>query len=237
MNPLPHARHTLVEPSVVERWNRAFAGGSDKRYPSLEVVRLERWYYGGRPGRLLEYGHGSGVNLIHLLECGHTVDAIDVSLEARKVVERKMAARPEIAGRLTLSTLAIDADRLPYEDGRFDYANCISVLSLLGNRDRAMRLVDELRRVLKPGGRCIVDVNSQNSDFARGSERLPGDVFLYRGPHGAEAPVPTWCPEQAADLVALFRGFQVDDVGYAAHKYGGSEINEHIVCAHKPNAT
>lgn len=225
---------TLADPSVVAKWDRTFAAGDDKSYPSLEVVRLERWYFGGKPGRLLEYGHGSGVNMIHLLGRGHTVDSIDVSMHAQKLVQCKLAARPDLAPRASFALLGVDDSRLPYENNRFDYVNCISVLSLAGSRDKALAIVREFFRVLKPGGKMIVDVNSKNSDFARGSEHLGGEIYLYRGSSKTDEPVPTWCPEHVETFVALFDGFIVDDIGYAAHKYRGSEIHEFLSCVRKP---
>lgn len=221
---------TLVEPSVAAHWNKVFESGSDKSYPTLEIVRLERWYWGGKPGRVLEYAFGTGANLIHLLRCGHDVDAIDVSPAARALVERKLSTL-DLPGRVRLALLAPDAERLPYEDGAFDYVSCLSVLSLLASRERVQRLLAEFRRVMKPGGKLIADINSPNSDFARGSEYLGEGVYLFRGASGTDSPVPTYCPATEAEFVGLFADFQVDDVGYAAHKYGPSEIHEYLVCA------
>ncbi len=225
---------TLVEPKVAAKWRSAFTAGSDKSYPSLEVVRLERWYFGGKPGRLLEYGHGSGVNMIHLLGRGHTIDAIDVAPEAQKLVKRKLESHPELAARASFALLRDEDKALPYEDGRFDYVNCVSVLSLLGSKERAQSLIAEFLRVLRPGGRMVIDVNSKNSDFARGSEHVGGEVYLFRGGSGKDDPVPTWCPENVATFVEIMKGFVVDDVGYAAHKYCGAEIHEFLICARKP---
>ena len=60
---------TLVQQQVVEKWNATFASGSDKQYPSLDLVRLEKWHFGGvGQGKMVEYAFGSGVNLIHLLK-------------------------------------------------------------------------------------------------------------------------------------------------------------------------
>ena len=60
MNPI------LVEKEAADRWDKAYAGGSDKSYPNLDLVRLDSWFFNKKPGRLLEYGFGCGVNLIHL---------------------------------------------------------------------------------------------------------------------------------------------------------------------------
>ena len=224
---------SLVEPSVAEKWNAILESGSDKAYPTLELVRLERWYWGGAKGRVLEYGFGCGANLIHLLKCGHEVDAIDVSPAAKVMVERKLAALT-LPGHASLTLLPTDAQRLPYDDGIFDYVSCLSVLSLLASRQRVERLLAEFLRVMRPGGKLIADINSPNSDFARGSQCAGDGVYLYRGSSGTDAPVPTYCPSTVSEFVSLFGGYHVDDVGYAAHKYGPSEIHEYLVCASKP---
>ena len=226
----------LVEPSVAARWNAIFERGGDKAYPTLDLVRLERWYWGGHQGRVLEYGFGSGANLVHLLKGGHEVDAIDVSPAARAMVEKKLANLAPL-GRVRLSLLAPDAQRLPYEDGIFDYVCCLSVLSLLASRPRVEKLLGEFLRVMKPGAKLIADINSPNSDFARGSEQVGDGVYLFRGLSGTDAPVPTYCPSTASEFAALFSAFRVDDVGYSAYKYGPSEILEYIVCASRPSAT
>jgi len=225
---------SLVEPSVAAQWDRTFTAGDDKKYPSLEVVRLEKWYFKGKPGRLLEYGHGAGVNMIHFLSCGYTVEAIDVSPEAQKLVKRKLALRPEFSDRASFALLGSGDSRLPYETANFDYVNCISVLSLLGSRERAKALVDEFWRVLKPGGKIIIDVNSKNSDFAHRGKSQENDIYLHSGVSGREPPVPLWCPEKIESFKSLLDRFSVDEVGYAAHKYCGSEIHEFLICARKP---
>lgn len=224
---------TLVHPVVISGWEKAYSRGIDKRYPTLELVRLEKWYFGGRPGRVLEYAFGTGPNLIHLLECGHTVDAIEASRGAMELVSRKLAARPDIAPRARLAYLPAESTRLPYEDNAFDYVNCLSVLSLLGSHDRVAVLLDEFHRVMKLGAKMIVDINAQTSEFATKGRPVGDDVFEFRV-DAEHAPVPTYCPsspEIFRDLLA--RRFVVDDMGFAAHKYLHSEIYEYIACARK----
>ena len=225
---------SLVHSEVVKKWDQHFAEGSDKRYPNLDLVRLEKWFLGGIPGRLLEYGHGSAVNLIHLLECGHDVDAVDASLEAKKLAERKLAKRSDLLPRVRLHHIGTGDTGLPFEDATFDYVTCLSTLSLLASGERVDLLLAEFARVMKADAKAILDINAPNADFARNSKPLGDDVYEFRGLSGNEQPVPTYCPKDAASFSErVARHLTIDDVGYAAHKYCGSEITEYIVCGHK----
>lgn len=224
---------SLVSAHVVAKWEKGYAAGSDKKYPSLEVVRLDQWYFKA-PGRLLEYGFGCGENLLHLAERGHDIDALDACDGALRLVERKLAARPELRARVRLAKVTPQSTRLPYADGTFDYVTCLSVLSLLGTKARAQHLVDEFHRVLKPGGKLIIDVNGPSGEFAAGAghAQVAEDTYEVRGPKG-EDPFLTYCPKDEKRFLELLHRFHVDDVGWAGHRYWNREILEFIACARK----
>lgn len=222
---------SLVDPQVAEKWRREHETTTDKRYPSIDLVRLERWYFGGKPGRLLEYGFGAGPNLIHLAECGHTIDAVDISEAARRRVEAKLAQRPGLGARVAFHILKGDEDRLPFADSAFDYVNCLSVLSLLGSRPRALRLLREFHRCMKPGAKLLIDINAPNSEFARNMERRPDDVYMFKDKDGAA--VPTYCPDEQGFYKLVGEVFTIRDRGYSAHKYLDREITEYIACCQK----
>lgn len=226
---------TLVIPGSAAKWDEIYASGSDKKHPNLDLVRLEKWFFRGRKGHLLEYAFGCGENLLHLLECGYTVDGIDASIGAKKITERKLQHRPDLAGRATLMHLPPESTRLPYENARFDFVNCLSVLSLLGSPARVQYLLREFSRVMKPGAKIIVDINGPRSDFVYQARSLGDDIYETRGHGGSDLPHLSYCPKDAeifADLVKPI--FQIDDVGYSAHRYFHSAIEEFIICAHKP---
>ena len=225
---------TLVDLDVMERYDEAFSGGADKRYPTLNLVRLEISFFGREPGRLLDYGFGTGTNLIHLLERGHEVDGIDVSKAARDKVAAKLADRPDIASRARLTLLPPGSARLPFDDGIFDYVVCMSVLSLLTSAERVDAVLDEFARVAKPGAKVVLDINGPESEFAVYGKALGGDVYEYRGIKGDARPIRAYCPASAdafADRVG--RRFAVDDVGFTAHRFLQYAEQEYIVCAHK----
>ncbi len=223
--------NNLVHPDVQRVWNDAFErGGTDKQYPSLDLVRLEKWHFGGTgKGRLLEYACGSGTNLIHLLKCGYEVDAIDAAPAAISMVSRKLNALPELDRRARLHVIDVNATRLPFEDASFDFVNCMNVLSLLASQLRITALLSELRRVMKPDAKIILDINGPLADFAMKATPIGDDVYLFGQP-----PVPTYCPQTAEHFTRIVvPWFAVDDVGFTHHRYCGSEIQEFIVCGHK----
>ena len=74
----------LIQKNAKYNWNLAFKNGSDKKFPSLELVRLESIFLKGeKNSKLLEYGFGSGCNTIFLLEKGYKVAGVDISNYAK----------------------------------------------------------------------------------------------------------------------------------------------------------
>jgi ubiquinone/menaquinone biosynthesis C-methylase UbiE len=225
---------TLTESSAVRYYDDTAGAGSDKRYPTINLVRLEHRHFEHKPGRLLEYAFGTGCNLIHLLECGHTIDALDTSENAARVVAAKLDKRPDIKERATLHVLKDGADRLSFDDETFDYVNCMSVLSLLGSPQRIDLLLAELKRVLKPSGKIIADINGPESVFSTFGEHSGNDIYMFGGNSESGVTFPCYCPAKQEPFVELMaQYFTVDDVGFTAHRIYDFVEQEFIVCAHK----
>jgi SAM-dependent methyltransferase len=222
---------SLVHPEIMEKWNNAFDPATDKRYPSIDLVRLERWFFNHKPGQLLDFGCGSGLNAIHMLETGYDVTCVDASINAVNRVNEKLSKRSDIGDRGRAIHLPLGSEKLPFADASFDYITCISVISLLASKDRVQRVLKEFVRVMKPGAKLIVDINAPNSDFARGMRHLGDDVYAFED-DGDDA-VPTYCPNEASFHELIGEQFSIDDTGHASHNYCGSEVTEYIVCAHK----
>jgi SAM-dependent methyltransferase len=225
----------LVQADVLKKWEAVYASGSDKRYPSLELVRLEYWLF-GHPGqgKVLEYACGTGVNTLHLLECGYEVHGVDAAQAAIDLVRRKLVGHPELAARAHLSRIESDAHTLPFADASFDFVVAMSILSLLGSASAASHLLGELCRVLKPGGKIILDINDHDSEFSANQEQIEPNIFLFRGSKGQDAPIRCFClPDEGSFVKLVSPYFKIIDSGFSAHKVFNRRINEWIVSAIK----
>jgi ubiquinone/menaquinone biosynthesis C-methylase UbiE len=133
------------------------AGLADRR---AELVAAAR-------GATLELGAGTGLNLRH-----YPAAVTDLVLaEPDRHMARRLRARLSEAGR-PAEVVEAPAERLPFEDGRFD--TVVVTLVLCTVRDPA-RALDEIARVLKSGGRLLFLEHVRAPDgtrLARWQDRL-----------------------------------------------------------------
>jgi len=103
-----------------------------------------------RPGRILDWGCGHGQNAQRLAERGMEVEAFDFRPGERNQSGRyRLEHFPEIEAYIEIE----DPVSLPYADDSFDAVLSLGVLEHVGNPDASL---DELRRVLRPGGTLYV---------------------------------------------------------------------------------
>ena len=104
---------------------------------------------------VLEIGFGSGYSLVEIARsAGETgrVYGIDVTPEMVKSA-RKRLEQEGLAERVEL--YEGDAREMPYEDNQFDAVYIVATLELFDTPD-IPRVLTEIKRVLKPGGRLGV---------------------------------------------------------------------------------
>lgn len=117
-------------------------------------------------GRVLEIGAGTGLNLEHY---SGGIDEL-VLAEPDEAMARQLEKRLAGSGRRA-AVVRASAEELPFGDDSFDTAVSTLVLCTVGDPGRA---VEELRRVLRPGGRFlfIEHVRSDTPRLARWQDRL-----------------------------------------------------------------
>jgi SAM-dependent methyltransferase len=132
-------------------WDDIFASREFGKYPSEHLIRFvaRNWYAvpDRSQVRLLDLGSGPGAGTWYMTREGFSVSAIDGS----KVGIERLQARLSHEG-LHAEARVGDYGTLPWPDGTFD--GVIDNASICHNRfEHCKRVVAEVRRVLKPGGR------------------------------------------------------------------------------------
>jgi len=129
--------------------------------------------------RVLDAGCGYGRNLVHLLREGCEVFALDASEEGVEHV-RQLAAM--LAPQLPAENFRVGAiERMGFPDGFADVVICNSVLHFARDEQHFLAMVEELWRVVQPGGMLFCRLGSR---IGMHFERLRGNV--YRVGDGSE---------------------------------------------------
>lgn len=116
---------------------------------------------------VLEVGCGTGVHARLLASAGARVTAVDLTPTAVRLTRRRLA----LAG-LDADVREADAESLPFADGSFDFVWSWGVIH---HSERTDRVVAEIARVLRPGGRVALMV------YHRSSLTFWLNYVLYRG--------------------------------------------------------
>jgi ubiquinone/menaquinone biosynthesis C-methylase UbiE len=150
-------------------------------------ARLVADLAGVGPGdRVVDIGCGPGVFLREAAERGATAVGVDPSSQMRRLARRRIPARLRPAVRVVDGT----AEHLPLDDGEATVAWAVASLHHWTDPDAGLA---EVRRVLAPGGRLLVDERLAGR-WARhhaltweGAERLAAQVGRAGFAHVAAA--------------------------------------------------
>lgn len=139
-----------------EEGTRAYFSALEERRYQLEpfitcFARFERW--SGK--RVLEIGCGPGIDLVQFARAEAKVSGIDISPHSVDLARKWLS----ING-CTAEVQVGDAERLPYEDGQFDFVYSWGVLHHTPDIWQAVR---EIYRILKPGAQVCVMLYHKHS--------------------------------------------------------------------------
>ena len=123
----------------------------DKLHHLLDLVD-----FGGYAGRrVLDVGCGTGVDLVRFVRGGAVATGVDLA-DAAVALARENLRHQALSAALCVG----DGEGLPFPDGTFDFVYAHGVAQYTAG-DRA--LVEECRRVLKPGGTAFFQVYNRVS--------------------------------------------------------------------------
>jgi SAM-dependent methyltransferase len=115
----------------------------DKLHHLLQLIPFSE--YAGR--RVLEVGCGAGTDLVRFAQNGAHVTGVDIADSAIRLARANFQQRG-----LNASLVVADGERLPFAEGAFDLVYAHGVVQYTAN---GRQLVEECRRVLKPGAQAI----------------------------------------------------------------------------------
>lgn len=118
------------------------------RYESQPFMRRVMEFDGFKGKRLLEIGCGLGTDLLQFARGGAIVTGVDLTPASIELVKRRF----NLYG-LAVDARVADAEKLPFPDNSFDVVYSFGVLHHTPNTPKA---VDEVYRVLKPGGKIVI---------------------------------------------------------------------------------
>ena len=156
---------------VREYWNRHIHDLEITRHPvgsrgffdDLDQYHFEKLHHllrlvafdGYRGRTVLEVGCGAGVDLARFARGGAAVAGVDLAASAIELA-RANFEQQGLQGRFEIA----DAERLPFPDHSFDLVYAHGVVQYTAD---PRRLVEECRRVLKPGGEAVFQVYNRIS--------------------------------------------------------------------------
>ena len=105
--------------------------------------------------KVLEIGCGAGLVSSHIARAGAELSAIDLTDEAVSMTKKRFEITNQIG-----DIQQMDAECLDFPDNTFDYIVSWGVIHHSGNMSS---IVDEIYRVLKPGGKAFIMVYNKNS--------------------------------------------------------------------------
>ena len=131
--------------------------------------------------RVLDAGCGAGRNLVYMMRAGHDVCAADVDPAAIEAVRRLARS---LAPHLPASNFRVEpVERMTFPDASADVVISSAVLHFAGGDAQFMAMVQDMWRILRPGGLLFCRLASTIGMENR-MRRLEGRRFLL--PDGSE---------------------------------------------------
>jgi SAM-dependent methyltransferase len=134
----------------IEHWNKTpLYLAEEERYSVYAWLYEAAEFRHHRGERVLEIGCGTGADLLQFAKHGAVATGIDITPGHIKLARERVRNMAQV--------LYSDATNMPFKNGSFDYVYSSGVLHHI---DRPRLVVDEIFRVLRPGGRFNIHVYS-----------------------------------------------------------------------------
>lgn len=194
-------------------------------YPEL---KMDRTKYNG--GKILDLGFGDGRNMQLLHNCGLKISGVEITKETCEFVKNRM------------NELGVDTDlrvgsnlSIPFSDAHFDYILASSSCYYIDRPSTFQDNLNEIFRVLKPGGTFIANfpLFSPNTELAKesfilenGEKTEDGHIVIANDIYGIRNGYTFKAFQNAEDLRQILEPqFEDVSIGTGLDDYFGVQIN------------
>lgn len=152
---------------AVTHWNTTpLYVSEEERYSIFPWLYEAAEFRHHRGERVLEIGCGTGCDLLQFALHGAHAIGVDITPRHLELAQRRVSSLATV--------LQADGRNLPFPDGSFDYIYSHGVLH---HTDEPRRVIQEIFRVLRPGGRFNVHVYALFSYFVLWRSLRHGSEF------------------------------------------------------------
>jgi SAM-dependent methyltransferase len=211
-------------------WQRLYAQGkNDLRYPNDVLVRLgARLLRREEDRKILDFGFGTGANLVHFASEGFETHGVEISGHALARTEERLRS----AGLSADLRLIEIGQRLPYPDGFFNVVYSWQVV-YYNSRDGWKSTISELERVTRQGGLVMVATAAPGDISQVEAESLGNHMYRSQVPE-QEGCILT-IPDRDA-LTEFFPGRQIE-IGEFGFQIGVTTSRYWIITYRMPGTT
>lgn len=207
-------------------WRRLYSEGQgDLRYPNDVLVRLGARLFGeSKNRRVLDFGFGTGANLLHFADRGFEMHGVEISENALSRTKQKLTAGGHSADLHLIGA----GEALPYADCHFQIVYAWQVL-YYSDPAGWMSTVRELERVTEEGGLILVATAAPGDVSQVQAEPLGDHTYRSRVP-GQEGCILTIPDRQS--LAGFFPRHTLE-IGEFGFQFGATSTRHWIVSYRK----
>ena len=202
------------------------------QFPSQELVRLFSGKYISLPqppGEVLDHGFGHGNNLKYFLEKGYTCSGCEISQHLISEAQNLFKS----IGKTVNLRLIKDAS-LPFENDHFNIVVSWNSIHYNASKDMTLKVIDELHRVLKPGGVLLLStLHPDSSMFDRLEKKGNGEYIIKQeSSFDNREGLQLFLADSESDLKALFSIFSDVRVGETSFNLFNHALRESWFLVH-----
>ena len=188
-------------------WERIYQEQGDLQFDVLPKIKTASRLFKERGyEKILDLGCGTGKHSIFLAQEGFEVYATDMSLTGIDIAKKKA----ESLGLRNIHFKQHDMISIPFKDNFFDAVICIWTI-YHGTLDRIQETINEIHRVLKPGGMVLTDFLSVDDDTCGLGREIEKNTFLGEKKTEEDVPHHYSTKEELEQLFSRFGQLQIKE--------------------------